>query len=448
MKQNKTKKLTKLTSAVLAAAMVLSALPFNYAAAAETKSTVIVNQKVANQVQIAYLADSNGYFVQNASVDQVGLPFSPELYYGRSLLSTGGQQAWDYVVRELLAFNPTKEYDNLERLQNGSGRLTFNLKELGIEAPIHDIKNFNGYLVNSEPRMFHITGLECKYDREGTVETVSFYIQSGYMKDNAYQNTLLGMEKRTSEFLSLIDERMTDAQKVAVLYNKFNSSTHYTKNAGHWIMTGPLLYGGGICGGYSWAFQYLLQRAGIEAIYTTGDTDLGYHAWNYMNIDGKWYFADSTWGSNRWLLKGESSLKSHRRYNTFPKMPTLSKTDYDLSLTKFNANDVEANENIDQIIKVVKDALNDNKVNIAGIRAIVAGNPANTTFSGMDTEVYVKNIIEKQFANIPGTFEIVIHNSTDSTTADEIINNNLTITYQQEDGGTTYTYKKGKVSKR
>ena len=73
-------------------------------------------------------------------------------------------------------------------------------------------------------------GQDIKKDSNGIAQTVTYYVPSGYAKDDKYQKTLLEMEKRASEILSVVDERMTDAQKVAVLYNKFRSMTKYTKN--------------------------------------------------------------------------------------------------------------------------------------------------------------------------------------------------------------------------
>jgi len=448
MQQNIRTKLTKFAAIGLSSAMLLVSTPLTFADAAETQNPVVVNkQEAANQALQAYLADSNGLFIPKATAETVNLPFSSELYYGHSLLGSESQKAWDIVVRELLAFDSNKKYDGaitLKVLDNGVGRLTFDFQKLGINAPVSEVKHFNTYLKNSEARMFHLNGQSTMSDAEKVnVTTLSFDIQAHYTKPGQYQKTLLNMEKRTSELLSVVDERMTDAQKVAALYNKFRTSTKYVKNSGHWIMTGPLLEGGGICGGYSWAFQYLLQRAGIEAIYATGGTSLGYHAWNYMELDGKWYFADSTWGGNQWLLKGESSLTSHKRYSPMP-MPELAKADYDLSKTVFNV----AEENVKDVVEVVKEVLSDKSVKLNNIRAIVAGNPVNKEYSGTTAETAVKNKLEQAFANIDGTFEIVIHNSTGSKTATDVVAKDLTVTYKLDNGKETYTYKNGKITKK
>lgn len=449
MQQNIRTKLTKFAAIGLSSAMLLVSTPLTFADAAETQNPIVVNQKeAANQALQAYLADSNGLFIPKATAETVKLPFSGELYYGYELLKDDeAKKAWNVIMRELLAYDPNGERTGVTYgvLPSGVGTITINLQELGVNVKSSNLPNLRSNLGNSEPRLFYLNGgQDIKKDTDDTVQTITYYVQKGYAKDNKYQKTLINMEERASQILSVVDERMTDAQKVAAIYNKLHSSTKYVKNNGHWIMTGPLLEGGGICGGISYAFQYLLQRAGIEAIYTTGGSDAGYHAWNYMKVDGEWYFADSTWGSNRWLLKGESSLSSHRRYNTFPTMPTLAKADYNLNKATFNV----AEANVNEIVEVVKEVLSDKSVKLNNIKAIVAGNPVNDKYAGMKAELAVKDKLEQAFANIDGTFEIVIHNSTDSKTVDEMIERDLTITYQLDNGKETYTYKKGKITKQ
>lgn len=55
-----------------------------------------------------------------------------------------------------------------------------------------------------------------------------------------------------------------------------------------------------VCDGYSQAYVYLLQQAGIDAAVIVGvagndAADAGGHAWSVVNLDGDWYEVDSTW---------------------------------------------------------------------------------------------------------------------------------------------------------
>ncbi|MCC8139440.1 MAG: DUF5722 domain-containing protein [Lachnospiraceae bacterium] len=56
-----------------------------------------------------------------------------------------------------------------------------------------------------------------------------------------------------------------------------------------------------VCDGYSKAFKVLCDEMGIDCVLVTGygvtsaDYDMGSHAWNYVQMDGKWYLVDVTW---------------------------------------------------------------------------------------------------------------------------------------------------------
>lgn len=50
------------------------------------------------------------------------------------------------------------------------------------------------------------------------------------------------------------------------------------------------------CEGYSKAFNYLAERAGLVSVLVTGKTDKGEnHAWNQVKINNEWYNLDVTW---------------------------------------------------------------------------------------------------------------------------------------------------------
>ena len=54
---------------------------------------------------------------------------------------------------------------------------------------------------------------------------------------------------------------------------------------------GCLVDGSAVCDGYAKAFQYIMNQIGIESGICTGSN----HAWNYVNLDGEYYWIDTTW---------------------------------------------------------------------------------------------------------------------------------------------------------
>lgn len=111
-----------------------------------------------------------------------------------------------------------------------------------------------------------------------------------------------------------------------------------------------------VCEGYAKASQYLLNEAGLENVIITGtatnsDGKTENHAWNYVNIDEKWYAIDTTWDDPiivgggkltntiryRYFLKGSSTMnKNHFISTKFTsggqdfEFPKLSITDYNI----------------------------------------------------------------------------------------------------------------------
>lgn len=111
-----------------------------------------------------------------------------------------------------------------------------------------------------------------------------------------------------------------------------------------------------VCEGYAKALQYLLSEAEIENIIITGtatnnDGKTENHAWNYVNINEKWYAIDTTWDDPiiigggkltntiryRYFLKGSNTMdKNHFISTKFTvggqdfEFPALSITDYNI----------------------------------------------------------------------------------------------------------------------
>ena len=69
------------------------------------------------------------------------------------------------------------------------------------------------------------------------------------------------------------------------------TGTRYTKFLYESTAFGCLVNGRAVCSGYSAAYQLLLQSSGIMSGRVASNT----HEWNYVRLDGEYYFVDSTW---------------------------------------------------------------------------------------------------------------------------------------------------------
>ncbi len=119
----------------------------------------------------------------------------------------------------------------------------------------------------------------------------------------------IALDKAESIMLDLVDDTMTDTEKLFEIYRWFSAETRYNNAAlaydiswycYAWFAEGALNRGLAVCDGIAKAFCIL---AGIENITTVRVTSSGEgpHAWNKVFIDAdnngtnEWYCIDATW---------------------------------------------------------------------------------------------------------------------------------------------------------
>lgn len=138
----------------------------------------------------------------------------------------------------------------------------------------------------------------------------------------------------------IINNNMTDAQKVHAIFDYLTVETIYDRWLASQDLTGSeleyesfhlegvFLRGLAVCDGIAKAFTLLCGMEGIASIKINGIAGGVAHAWNKVLIDGIWYVADATWGSyasgtlelqsHRYLLAPESAIPGHTPYGRQP----------------------------------------------------------------------------------------------------------------------------------
>ena len=125
---------------------------------------------------------------------------------------------------------------------------------------------------------------------------------------------LRSMEELYRIYGQLVDEDMSDYEKVKAIYKGVMARTEYDYDfyeaslAGEapagskQVLTGTwigLVEGSDmVCGGYADSVATLLDMAGIPNLQISGESADGSmgHAWNKVLLDGVWYNLDATWG--------------------------------------------------------------------------------------------------------------------------------------------------------
>ena len=118
----------------------------------------------------------------------------------------------------------------------------------------------------------------------------------------AYFNKI---EMEINNILACVDDSMTDVEKALVVHDYFIDQYSYdyeryvngTMPDESYRPSGLLLYGTGVCEAYGNLYMYIMNRLGIETIYTPGNKiDYYYeHLWDIIKLDGQYYHVDATW---------------------------------------------------------------------------------------------------------------------------------------------------------
>lgn len=122
-------------------------------------------------------------------------------------------------------------------------------------------------------------------------------------------------------------------ERVKIIHDAIVDRTEYTTSGSSYISEadGPLVYGKALCEGYSKAFMYLCQRAGIQCICIAGYGNSESHMWNMLQLDGEWYHMDVTWDDNNtydyFCIPTKKITIDHKVSNPFP-IPEATATDY------------------------------------------------------------------------------------------------------------------------
>jgi len=116
-----------------------------------------------------------------------------------------------------------------------------------------------------------------------------------------------------------------------------------------------LIDGWAVCHGYSEAYQWLLQEAGIDAKYVRGYN----HAWNIASIDGDWYHFDATWddtGGGSYDFFALSDMAIHAEPNNHANQYTYRH----LVCDSWEANYYYRNGKLDATLESLRSSINQN----------------------------------------------------------------------------------------
>ncbi|UTT43547.1 transglutaminase domain-containing protein [Exiguobacterium aurantiacum] len=105
------------------------------------------------------------------------------------------------------------------------------------------------------------------------------------------------IEARVDQVIADMPDGLNDYEKVKYIndYVVLNTAYKLDSRASPYTPYSILFNGEGVCEGYALTTLLLLEAAGVEARYISGEAGTELHAWNLVKLDGAWYHLDTTW---------------------------------------------------------------------------------------------------------------------------------------------------------
>ena len=247
-----------------------------------------------------------------------------------------------------------KLYDNKEKLKTGTYKIEFGnifydllSQENGSDKLQQEYQTAIEAFTYDNPEVFYIDVTRMYINIETTTKMFSTkynvyinnakdstYLLDGFTSKEQIEQCESQIIAEKNQVLKQIEGR-SDIEKIKYIHDYLIDTIKYDQTFAEkniYNIYGALVSKTCVCEGYAKASQYLLNEAGLENIIITGtatnsDGKTENHAWNYVNINEKWYAIDTTWDDP--IIVGGGKLTNTIRYRYFLKgSNTMNKNHY------------------------------------------------------------------------------------------------------------------------
>ncbi len=271
-------------------------------------------------------------------------PDTPTTQYQTKIENTGLENKYFYAQLEDYSKIIYKAlYENKEKMKTGTAQIDLgtNFSELlSTENGENELGEYYQSAVETylydNPDVFYIAANKMYLNIETTTrlgkKSYRVFINSGsrsnyftdeYESEEQVRQAIQDVENVKEQILSnRTGDIYSDVKMVHdYLMNNVEYETTISKDNIYNIY-GALVNKECVCEGYAEAFKYLLDEIGIPCVLIMGEGtnskgDIESHAWNYVQINSKWYAVDVTWDDP--VIQGNAYVTNKMRYEYFLK---------------------------------------------------------------------------------------------------------------------------------
>ena len=267
----------------------------------------------------------------------IGKYFYEQLSNTQKVIYNGLQESKEELMTGTYKIEFGNRFADVLNQENGS-KILGDDYQTAIEAFTHD----NGDLFYLDVSKMYLN-METKKKAFNTTYNVYISPEEGYTYYangfNSVDDVKIALKKIEQERDYIKSELTGNTYKdIKIIHDYLIDSIEYDeqyKSIGTYSIYGALVEKRCVCEGYTRAFKYLADAAGIKCVImqgtasnTQGKTEK--HAWNAVRIGGTWYLIDTTWDDPIIIGSGIIRASTHYRYflkgtKTFEKDHILDK---------------------------------------------------------------------------------------------------------------------------